>query len=123
MLDDLVRLGNLLDNLTRENVAELWMQREVLATKVLAPIPMAAIRDASVPARNRQIPVRIYQPTDRSLAWEDRLPVLVYYHGGGWTLGSLAITTAFPGRCAGHGSGGRVGGLSTGAFDTRTRRP
>jgi acetyl esterase len=90
VLDDLNRLGNPLDQLTRENVSALWIQREVLAAKVLAPIPLASVRDACVPARNRQIPVRVYLPSDRGLALDDRLPVLVYYHGGGWTLGSLA---------------------------------
>ena len=90
MLDDLERLGNPLDQMTRDNVAGLWLQREVLAARVLAPIPLAGVRDAWVPARNRVIPVRIYTPADRELACGGRLPVLVYYHGGGWTLGSLA---------------------------------
>jgi acetyl esterase len=90
VLDDQNRIGNSLDQMTRETVAALWAQREVLATRVLAPIPMAEVRDTFVPARNRQIPVRLYRPEDRSLARGDRLPVLVYYHGGGWTLGSLA---------------------------------
>jgi acetyl esterase len=90
VLDDLARLGNPLDQMTRENAAELWMQREVLASRLLAPIPLADVRDACVPARNRVIPVRIYTPADRELACGGLLPVLVYYHGGGWTLGSLA---------------------------------
>jgi acetyl esterase len=90
VLDDLERLGNPLDQMTRENVADLWHQREILASRVLAPIPLADVRDAWVPARNRVIPVRIYTPADRELACAGRLPVLVYFHGGGWTLGSLA---------------------------------
>jgi acetyl esterase len=90
VLDDLERLGNPLDQMTRETVAGFWLLREVLATRVLAPIPLAGVRDVCVPARNRQIPVRLYLPTDRGLARDERLPVLVYYHGGGWTLGSLA---------------------------------
>ena len=57
VLDDLERLGNPLDQLTRDNVAALWLQREVLAARVLAPIPLAGVRDAGVPARNRVIPV------------------------------------------------------------------
>jgi acetyl esterase len=89
VLNDLERFGNPLDRLTRENVSALWMQRELLAARVLAPIPLASVRDTFVPARNRQIPVRLYQPFDRKMARDDRLPVLVYYHGGGWTLGSL----------------------------------
>src|SRR5262245_27416208 len=90
VLDDLARLGNPLDLVTRENIGEFWLLREVLAARTLSPIPLAGVRDACVPARNRQIPVRLYTPADRELAHDGRLPVLVYYHGGGWTLGSLA---------------------------------
>ena len=46
VLDDLDRLGNPLDQMTRDNVADLWLQREVLATRVLAPIPMAGVHNA-----------------------------------------------------------------------------
>jgi hypothetical protein len=77
VLDDLERLGNPLDQMTRDNVAGLWLQREVLAARVLAPIPLAGVRDAWVPARNRVIPVRIYTPADRELACGGQLPVLV----------------------------------------------
>jgi acetyl esterase len=90
VLDDVKRLGNPLDQMTSANVGDFWLLREVLAGRVLTRIPMASVRDLCVPARNHQIPVRIYTPTDRSLARDDRLPVLVYYHGGGWTLGSIA---------------------------------
>jgi len=107
VLDDLARLGNPLDQMTRDNVAGLWLQREVLAARVLAPIPLAGVRDAWVPARNRVIPVRIYTPTDRELACDGRLPVLVYYHGGGWTLGSLATYDSLC-RALARGSGGLV---------------
>jgi acetyl esterase len=90
VLDDLQRLGNPLDRMTRNNVAALWLEREVLAARVLARIPLAGVRDACIPARNRVIPIRIYTSLDRELARDGLLPVLVYYHGGGWTLGSLA---------------------------------
>jgi acetyl esterase len=74
---------------------------------VLAPIPLASVRDVWVPARNRVIPLRIYTPADRDLACDGRLPVLVYYHGGGWTLGSLAT---YDSLCRGlaRGSGSLV---------------
>jgi acetyl esterase len=86
VLDDLERVGNPLDKLTRENVSDLWFLRETLAGKVIAPIPLAGVRDGCIPARNRQIPIRIYTPASRGA----RPPVLVYYHGGGWSLGSIA---------------------------------
>jgi acetyl esterase len=90
VLDDVKRLGNPLDRMTRDTVADFWLLREVLAARVLGPIPVAAVRDLCVPARNRQIPVRIYTPADPAPAGDRRRPVLVYYHGGGWTLGSIA---------------------------------
>jgi acetyl esterase len=107
VLDDLERLGNPLDQMTRDNVAGLWLQREVLAAPVLAPIPLAGVRDAWIPARNRVIPVRIYTPADWELACGGRPPVLVYYHGGGWTLGSLATYDSLC-RALARGSGGLV---------------
>jgi acetyl esterase len=90
VLNDLDRIGNPLDQMTRDNVGELWLLRETLAGKVLTPLPVGGVRDFCVPARNHQIPVRVYTPADRGLAHDGRLPLLVYYHGGGWTLGSLA---------------------------------
>src|SRR5262245_41455771 len=107
VLDDLERLGNPLDQMTRDNAASLWLQREILAARVLAPIPLASVRDACVPVRNRVIPVRIYTPADRELACGGRLPLLVYYHGGGWTLGSLATYDSLC-RALTRGSGGLV---------------
>jgi acetyl esterase len=107
VLDDLERLGNPLDQMTRDNVADLWLLRETLAARILAPIPLADVRDAWVPARNQVIPVRVYTPADRELACAGRLPVLVYYHGGGWALGSLATYDSLC-RALAHGSGGLV---------------
>jgi acetyl esterase len=46
-------------------------------------------RDLVVPGPNGEIPVRIYEPE------RDRpLPVLVYFHGGGWVRGDLDIVDA-----------------------------
>ncbi|MFO0929648.1 MAG: alpha/beta hydrolase [Gemmataceae bacterium] len=90
VLDDLARLGNPLDTMTRDNVAGLWFLRELLVARPLAPLPLAEVRDTWVPVRNRQIPVRLYVPDDAGLVRAGRRPLLVYYHGGGWSLGSIA---------------------------------
>lgn len=46
---------------------------------------LAAVRDEQVPSRNGQpIPVRIYHPKASG-----PLPILVYYHGGGWLFGNI----------------------------------
>jgi len=90
VLDEINRLGNPLDRMTADNIAALWTLREVLAAKVLGPISVGSVRDVGIHARNRLIPARIYMPPDRQLPSDRRLPALVYYHGGGWTLGSIA---------------------------------
>ena len=35
------------------------------------------------------IPLRLYRPTRHAATTRRRLPVLVYFHGGGWTIGDL----------------------------------
>lgn len=46
---------------------------------------LASIEDKSIPVGNStNITVRIYKPVG-----EGRLPLIVYFHGGGWTIGSI----------------------------------
>ena len=50
----------------------------------------ASIRDEKVPSRKGEsIPVRIYHPKVSSPKSSEKLPVLVYYHGGGWLFGNI----------------------------------
>lgn len=48
------------------------------------PQPIADVSDRTIPGPAGEIPVRIYRP-----ARDGVRPVLVYFHGGGWVLGSL----------------------------------
>lgn len=48
---------------------------------------MALVRNLAVPGPGGNIPVRLYRPKGSGQA--DKLPVLVYYHGGGWVIGDL----------------------------------
>jgi acetyl esterase len=52
------------------------------------PPPVAEIAELSADGPHGAIPLRLYRPTRRS---DDPapLPVLVYFHGGGWTIGDL----------------------------------
>ncbi len=59
------------------------VQDEAAAT-VFGPVPDVPWEDASVPGPAGPIPVRVYRPGDRPA------PLLVYFHGGGWVLGSLS---------------------------------
>lgn len=45
------------------------------------PQPVARLEDRAVPGPAGEIPIRIYAPEAQG-----PLPVLVYYHGGGWVL-------------------------------------
>jgi acetyl esterase len=59
-------------------------QSAELYTEMMAPrYNVASVVDTVVSGPARAIPIRIYRPTN------DALGVLVYFHGGGWTLGDL----------------------------------
>lgn len=49
--------------------------------------PLAVIRDLSIPGPAGNIPARLYDAQDNRGAG----PVMVFYHGGGFTIGSLDI--------------------------------
>ena len=50
--------------------------------------PMFAVEDLAAPVRDGSaIRVRLYQPAEPS--WAEPAPALVYYHGGGFTVGSV----------------------------------
>lgn len=46
-------------------------------------------RMARPPERGGSLPYRLYRPLDSDFS--ERLPALVWYHGGGWTVGSIAL--------------------------------
>ena len=51
-------------------------------------IPLEAVHDLTVSARDgHAIPIRTY--ATREASWADPLPLLVYFHGGGFTVGSI----------------------------------
>jgi len=46
--------------------------------------PVARVENRTLPGPRGEIPVRVYTPEGRA-----PFPVLVYFHGGGWVIGSL----------------------------------
>ena len=61
-------------------------QRKLLEDNKMStkPEPVAGIESKTVPGPTADIPVRVYYPLGNG-----PFPALVYFHGGGWTLGSL----------------------------------
>jgi acetyl esterase len=51
------------------------------------PEAVAEVTDLEIPGPAGPVPLRAYRPAD---AGSDALPVVVFFHGGGWTIGSVA---------------------------------
>ena len=49
------------------------------------PEPMAEVRDFTVPGPAGRLPVRLYKPEGADAT----PPLVVYFHGGGWVIGSI----------------------------------
>jgi acetyl esterase/lipase len=62
---------------------------------ILQPDPpvVASVRELKATGRTGNIPVRLYRPVGSSPG--EVLPVLVYYHGGGWVIGDLESHDVF----------------------------
>ena len=68
-------------------VEEGRKQYEIFVVNYAGPTwSVSKVEDVSVPSSdaNRSIPVRIYTPNT-----EKTLPILIYFHGGGWQRGNL----------------------------------
>ena len=66
------------------SVEEARAEIGALAAAAGEPEPVTRIENRAVPGPRGDIPVRIYTPEGRG-----PLPALVYFHGGGWVIGSL----------------------------------
>jgi acetyl esterase len=69
------------DQLPVEEVRELAKEIAKLNGE---PQPVARWEDRSVPGPGGDIPIRVYWP--RELMAEERIPITVYFHGGGWVV-------------------------------------
>jgi len=84
------------------------ISRNQLATfaKLLGggPTPVGAVENRTIPGPDGDIPVRLYRPAN---AGEGPLPILIFYHGGGWIQGDLDVHDE-PCRRVANTSGGLV---------------
>lgn len=60
------------------------LRESMAAGNTPSPIQLAEITDRTIPGPGGEIPVRIYRPST-----ERGLPVVVFFHGGGWVVGDL----------------------------------
>lgn len=55
---------------------------------LMPPVPnIGEVRDLEIPAPHGSIPARLYRPLGSAAS--DRLPGLLYFHGGGWVVGDI----------------------------------
>ena len=95
----LAALGELnLPPLETIDAATQRMMFDVPAEDGPEPPPIHSSNDRTVPGPAGDIPVRVYKPSDA-----ENLPVIVYYHGGGWVICGLeshdALCRALANRC------------------------
>ena len=71
--------------LTPNEAREAYMN----SRRLLQPVPeeVGEARDTQCDGPHGPVPLRLYRPA--GTAASDRLPAMVYYHGGGWLLGGL----------------------------------
>lgn len=85
------RVEKLLSNLSRTGMKPVYetplaeaRSLMIETSKLLGlPDPVHSVRDLTIPGPAGEILIRVYQPEG------DSLPVVVYFHGGGWVIGSV----------------------------------
>ncbi len=70
--------------LSPADARSLYRDRRALAQP--APQAVASVADMQADGPHGTIPLRLYKPLPAAVA---ALPLLVYFHGGGWTMGDL----------------------------------
>ena len=72
------------EEMTPEDARALW--KEEMAAVAGAPLPVKSATAHAAPGPAGPLPLRLYEPAG---AGGGPLPVLVYFHGGGWIRGDL----------------------------------
>ena len=88
-LDVVEKKGNALDRLSPDTLGDLRKKREDDALKKIIPFTGVSDQDLKIPSRGHEIAIRVYTPIQIQKGSQNKLPVLFFIHGGGWTLGSI----------------------------------
>jgi acetyl esterase len=84
VLDRLAAMGG--PPINEMTVSDVRRDSIKMAAMQGAPEDVAKVEDRTLPGPAREIPVRIYTP-----AFQGPLPVLVFFHGGEWVIGSIEM--------------------------------
>ncbi len=83
LLDQLEALGSVpMSQQTAADARASFAMLAAVAGQADAPVPT---EDRTLPGPAGEIPVRVYRPPA-----DEALPVVVYFHGGGWVIGDIA---------------------------------
>ncbi len=87
-----------LENLDLPSFDEMTPEfiRSTLTPSPEPHIPAKKIEDLTLSINKAEIPVRIYTPADGEEVSASNSPALVYFHGGGWVMGTI---DAYDGLC------------------------
>jgi len=91
LLDQVKMIGNDLDTLTLDTLSTVRSIREQRAEHALYDLTVESVRNFILPNHEYPVPLRLYVPHDKQLARAGKLPVVVFFHGGGWVLGSPSV--------------------------------
>jgi acetyl esterase len=88
VLDQMEALGN--PPINELSVDEARRSAAAMAEMQGAPEPVISVKERTLPGLDGCVPVRIYTPFGKR-----PLPVLMYFHGGGWVIGDIESSDGF----------------------------
>ena len=73
-----------------EHLAEIRTGYAMLVTMCAGPAEAVAdVRDLEIATADGRVQLRVYRPSEDGEPEGAGLPVVVFFHGGGWTIGSI----------------------------------
>jgi acetyl esterase len=75
------------------------------------PEPVAGVMDIQVPGPAGDLPGRVYQARPPDQGATGTVPLIVYFHGGGWTIGSIDLLDR-PCRAIANATGSPVASIA-----------